>query len=158
MPNRFKWLLLLFEIAAALLFASCPAQLWDAGIPPYAVTTPVYKIAGPDDLCTLGGIFFDFYNKSEKEVIFIETCMNVFDTQTGELAFSGAGQLTSISSCKIEKTQKKNLCISLDEYLYKLETNSLCVDNFFISKIEYNDGTSWQDKFGVYANTYKEEA
>ena len=158
MPNRFKWLLLLFEIAAALLFASCPAQLWDAGIPPYAVTTPVYKIAGPDDLCTLGGIFFDFYNKSEKEVIFIETCMNVFDTRTGEIAFSGAGGLTSGAACKIPKSELKNLCISLDEYLWQMQTSSLCVDNFFIKKIKYSDGSIWQDKLGVYANTFTGEA
>ena len=107
MPKQFKALLLLCEIAAAVLLSSCLLQLWDVGTPPYAITKPVDRIAGPDDVCTLGGVFFDFYNKSEKEVIFIETCMNVFDTQTGELAFSGAGQLTSISSCKIEKTQKK---------------------------------------------------
>lgn len=158
MPKQFKALLLLCEIAAAVLLSSCLLQLWDVGTPPYAITKPVYRIAGPDDVCTLGGVFFDFYNKSEKEVVFIETCMNVFDSQTGELAFAGAGGLTSISSCLIEQKQNRNLCISLDEYVYKLETDSLCIDNFFISKIEYNDGTSWQDKIGVYAKSFKEEA
>ena len=157
MPKQTKWLLLLFEIVTAVLFAGCPAQFLDLGAPPYAITTPVYKIAGPDDVCTIGGVFFDFYNKSEKEVVFLETCMNVFDRQTGELAFPGSGSLSSKASCKIEKAGKKNLCISLDEYLFQLEANSFCVDNFFISRIEYSDGSSWQDKLGAYAKSYKEE-
>ena len=158
MPKQFKGLLLLFEIAIAVLFSGCPAQLKNAGTPPYAITKPVYRIAGPDDICTLGGVFFDFYNKSEKEVVFIETCMNVFDSKSGELAFSGAAGLTSGSECSVLKTQKKNLCIPLDEYLWQIETPSLCADNFFISKIKYADGTIWQDKLGVYANSFEQEA
>ena len=157
MPKSFKWLLLLLETASALLLASCPSQLWDAGIPPYAVTAPVYKIAGPDDLCSLGGIFFDFYNKTEKEVIFIETCMNVFDSRNGELAFAGGGGFSSGSDCKILKEEKKNLCIPLDKYLWQMQIDSICVDNFFISKIKYADGSIWQDKLGVYANSYSGE-
>ena len=158
MPRQFKGLLLLLEIAAAVLLSSCISQLWNEGTPPYAITKPVYRIAGPDDVCTLGGVFFDFYNKSEKEVVFIETCMNVFDSQTGNLAFPGAGELRSGAACSIEKTQKKNLCIPLDEYLWQIETSSLCTDNFFISKIKYADGSIWQDNLGIYANSYKEEA
>ena len=161
MSKQFKLLLLLFEIAIAVLFSSCLTQLWDVwnvGVPPYAITKPVYRIAGPDDVCTIGGVFFDFYNKTDKEVIFIETCMNVFDKQTCKLAFSKAGGLRSGSSCSITSSQKKNLCIPLDEYLYQIGSTSLCVDNFFISKIEYNDGSIWQDKLGIYAETCREDA
>ena len=157
MPRQFKGLLLLLEIAAAVLLSSCISQLWDVGTPPYAITKPVYRIAGPDDVCSLGGIFFDFYNKSEKEVVFIETCMNVYNNQTGNLAFPGAGGLHSGASYIIKQTQTKNLCIPLDEYLCQLETTSLCVDNFFISKIEYADGSIWQDKTGAYANLCSKE-
>ena len=158
MPKQFKALLILLEIAAAVFLSSCLSQLWDAGTPPYAITKPVYRIAGPDDVCTIGGVFFDFYNKSEKEVVFIETCMNVFDSKTGNLAFPGAGGMRSGSSCNIDKTQKKNLCIPLDEYLYQIDSTSRYVDNFFISKIEYSDGSIWQDKLGIYSNSFKEEA
>ena len=157
MPKQFKALLLLLEIAAAVLLSSCLSQLWNTDTPPYAITKPVYRIAGPDDVCTLGGIFFDFYNKSEKEVVFIETCMNVFDSQTGSLAFSGAGGLRAGASYMIKHSQTKNLCIPLDDYLCRSDNSSLCVDNFFISKIEYADGSIWQDKLGVYANLCSEE-
>ena len=159
MIKQFKWLLLLFEIAVtAVLVSGCPSLLWNVGSPPYAISKPVYKIAGPDDVCSLGGIFFDFYNKSEKEVVCIETCMNVFNRGTGELAFSGAGGLSSGASCSVQKSQTKNLCIPLDEYLWQMETGGLCVDNFFISRIQYSDGSSWQDKLGVYAYSYSEDA
>ena len=158
MPKQFKGLLLLCEIAGALLLAGCPLQVGKAGTPPYAITKPVYRIAGPDDVCSLGGIFFDFYNKTEKEVVFIETCMSVFNTNTGQLAFDGAGGLISGANCKIVKNQKKNLCIPLDDYLLQMENPSLCADNFFIKQIKYADGSSWQDKTGTYAYYYEKEA
>ena len=158
MPKQFKGLFLVFEIAIAVLFASCPSQLWNAGAPPYAISKPVYRIAGPDDICTIGGIFFDFYNKSEKEIVFIETCMNVYNSKSGELAFSGAGGLSSRAECSVQKSQKKNLCIPLDQYLWQIENDSLCTDNFFIRTIKYADGTIWQDKLGVYANSFEQEA
>lgn len=174
MPKQFRWLLLFFEIAIAVLFAGCLTQLWDVGAPPYAITNPVYRISGPDDACSLGGVFFDFYNKSEKEVIFIQTCMNVFDKKTKQEAFAGAVGLVCDSNCIIRQQEKKNLCIPLDDYLWQLQpssqpssqsssqpssqSSSLCVDNFFISKIEYSDGSCWQDKFGVYSNSCLEDA
>ena len=157
MPKHFKWLLLLSEIAIAFLLAGCPSQLQGGGAPPYAITKPVYRIAGPDDVCSLGGIFFDFYNKTEKEVVFIETCMNVFDKSTGELAFAGAAGLSCGASCSIEKKARKNLCIPLDDYLYQTDDLLLCPDNFFVKKIKYADGSIWQDWQGLYAYSSREE-
>ena len=158
MPEKLNGLILAFGVALAVLFTSCPSQLWNADAPPYAISKPVYRNAGPDDTCTIGGVFFDFYNKSEKEIVFIETCMNVYNSKSGELAFSGAGGLTSGAECIVQKLQKKNLCIPLDEYLWQIENTSLCTDNFFIKKIIYADGTIWQDKLGVYSNSWDQEA
>ena len=159
MSKQLKRLFLLLEIsAAAALVTGCPSQLWEAESPPYAITTPVYRIAGPDDLCTLGGVFLDFYNKSEKEVVFIETCMNVFNRKTGELAFEGAGGMLSESICLLQSHERKSLCIPLDEFIWQLDSPSFIVDNFFITRIEYSDGTTWQDKVGVYTSKYGEEA
>ena len=158
MPRQFKGLLLLLEIAAAVLLSSCISQLWDVGTPPYAITKPVYRIAGPDDVCTLGGVFFDFYNKSEKEVVYIKTCMNVFDmSTTTEPALFHSKRFSSEASCVLKPNETKNLCIPLDDYLWKFETPALCVDNFCITVIEYADGSIWHDYTGVYSNSYKEE-
>ena len=159
MLKQFKWPLMVLELAVtALLVSGCPAQLWNDGTPPYAVTAPVYRLAGPDDICTFGGVFFDFYNKSEKEVIFIKICMNVFDSQSGSLAFDGAAQLSCGAQCKLQKSQKSNFCVSLDQYMCELAGQTPSIDNFYICRIEYADGTSWTDALGVYADTYRLEA
>ena len=157
MPKQFKALLLLAEIAAAMLISSCNSQLWNVGTPPYAITKPVYRIAGPDDVCTLGGVFFDFYNKAEKEVVYIKTCMNVFDLTATEPALFSSKRLISEASCLLKPNETKNLCIPLDDYLWKLKTPAICVDNFCITVIEYSDGSVWQDYTGIYSNSYKEE-
>ena len=159
MSKSIKRLLLVFEIlVAVLLSAGCPGGLLSTGTPPYSITTPACRMAGPDDQCSVGGVFFDFLNKSEKEVIFIETCMNIFNLQSGQLAFAGAGGLSCRSSCSIPVKQTKKLCIPLDEYLWQMDFSQLCIDNFFIRRIEYADGTSWQDNFGVYAISVLQEA
>ena len=82
---------------------------------PFGISKPVYRLSGPDDLCSVGGVFFDFYNKSEKEVVFINACMNMFDS-SGALAFDGAAGISSGAACKIPGNNNKNLCISLDEF------------------------------------------
>ena len=158
MSKQFKYLLLLFEIATAVFLAGCHMQFWDISSPPYAITKPIYKFAGPDDVCTLGGVFFDFYNKSEKEIVFIQACMNVFDKKTSEPAFEGSVGFLSGAPCILKSREKKNLCIPLDDYLCQMENQSFVVDNFFITRIEYADGTFWQDTIGVYSSSYKEEA
>ena len=159
MFNQFKRLFLIFgTVVTAALFTGCSAQFWDEGAPPYSVTAPVYRLAGPDDICTGGGVFFDFYNKSEKEVVFIKVCMNIYDSGTGALAFAGASELTCGSSCHLQKSQKSNFCVSLDEYSLPGPDESLFIDNFFISRIEYSDGSCWNDRLGVYADLYRKEA
>ena len=160
MPKLFKWLLLLFEILlAAMLVSACPSQLCKSTPPPYALSSPVYRPAQAQDACLVGGIFFDFYNKSEKEVVFIQASMNVFNKNTGELAFAGAAGLSAGSECSIQYCQTKSLCIPLDDYIWQLgDSSSFCVDNFFIRRIEYADGSVWQDNLGVYAYSYREES
>ena len=159
MLTQFKWLLLLLELAVtAMLVSGCPAQLWNNASPPYTVTAPVYRLAGPDDICSFCGVFFDFYNKSEKEVIYIKICMNIYDSQSGALAFDGAAELTCGTQCHLQKSQKTNFCVSLDQYNFELANQTPYIDNFYISRIEYTDGTSWTDVFGVYADSYQKEA
>ena len=159
MKKHITWSLLMLEVAVVIFITSgCPARLWDITSPPYSISKPAYRTAGPDDLCTRGGIFFDFCNRSSKTVVSLETKMNVFDCETGAPAFSGTGCITTGSQCCIQKQTQRNFCISLDQYFADSIPSALSVDNFYISKIKYADGSEWKDYLGVYSDIFNLEA
>lgn len=121
--------------------------------PEFAVSSPVYKKGKTGESCELGGVCFDFYNKSSKKVISIETKMNVYNPATKQTAFAGVGTITSSFNGEIEAGQKKEMCVSLDEYITTACDIDFLIEQFYISRILYSDGSEWKDYFGVYAQT-----
>jgi hypothetical protein len=150
MKKQITWSLLLLETAVVVFITSgCPSMLWDITSPPYSISKPVYYS---------GGVFFNFYNKSNKTVVFVETKMNVLDAKTGSIAFAGTGCITTGAPCNIQNCAQNDFCISLNQYISNSIPSELIVENFFISKIEYSDGSCWKDYLGVYADTFCMEA
>ena len=136
MQKQKTWSLLMVEVAVVIFITSgCPSRLWDITSPPYLISKPSYQE---------GGVAFDFCNRSSKTVIYIETKMNVPDR----------GCITSSSPCSIQKNLQNNFCISLEEYFSNAIPSSLVIDNFYISKIRYSDGSEWKDYLGVYADYF----
>jgi len=122
-------------------------------IPEFSISKPVYKAGKIDKCCELAGVFFDFYNKSSSTVNYIEIKMNVFDKATKKNAFIGVGTITAEMSCSIGSGDTKNLCIPLDEYMTVIPDSDLLVDQFYISTVQFSDGTSWNDFAGIYATS-----
>lgn len=148
----------LFIIFPLLLFmvSGCSDNASDITKPPFSVTQPEYKDSSKDSRCVLGGVYFNFYNRGECSVAYIETRMNVYDRKTRKTAFTGYGTIESGSSVKIRKNETRQLCVSLDQYITVKALEGYYIDQFYISRIEFEDGTVWEDNFGLYAVSSKE--
>ncbi|MGI5107371.1 hypothetical protein H0R94_10155 [Treponema socranskii] len=44
-----------------------------------------------------------------------------------------------------------NAEFSLDDYISEMPDEAYCIDFLYVSKIEYDDGSVWEDPFGLYA-------
>ena len=139
----------LFLAAGVFQFVSC--GLPGTFQPEFTVSSPVYKSSLEDSSCKTGGVYFDFYNKSEREVVFMKIRMNVYDKKTGLMAFIGTGTIESSCSVSVAPGETKTLCVSLDPYITVKAEEGYFIDQFYISCIRYSDGSVWKDILGVYA-------
>ena len=121
--------------------------------PEFCIANPVYKSGEIDGICKLGGVFFDFYNKSAYSVQFLEIRMNIYDKNTGKEAFIGTGTIVSEMECNIESGEKRKLCIPLDQYMVVCPLKDCIIDQFYISKIKFSDGREWHDILGLYSTS-----
>ena len=144
-----KRILFILNLAGALCFSGC--ALFTDNSPQFAVSTPVYKKGEIENSCRLGGVCFEFYNKSSKRVISIQTKMNVYNSATKETAFVGVGTISSSFNGIVDAKTKKDMCVSLDEYITTSSDCDFLIEQFYISRIVYSDGTEWKDYFGIYS-------
>ena len=119
--------------------------------PLFSVTRPEYKSNTEDDRCKIGGVYFDFYNKADSAVVFMQVRMNVYENRGGNQAFLGQGTIVSDSEIVIEIGETKQMCIPLDEYITVVPKGKYFIDQFYVSRLEYEDGSVWKDEFGLYA-------
>ena len=142
---------IIIPLVFILIISSCAKNTVDITRPMFAVSAPAYKDSKTDSRCVIGGVYFDFYNRADCSVIYLETRMNVYDRGTQKNAFAGYGTLENGSSLVIKSGEKKQLCVSLDDYITAVSKEGYCIDQFYISRIEYEDGRVWIDNFGLYA-------
>ncbi|AEE16750.1 hypothetical protein [Treponema brennaborense] len=117
---------------------------------PYVISKPVCKIGAQDGICRFAGVFFDFYNASAKTVSAIEIHCMIYADSGGKNPFIGSNSIRSRFERPIAPQELKNLCAVLDAYITVIPEKPYIVDQFFIAKIEYTDGSTWTDTFGIY--------
>lgn len=144
-----KYFFLLIILQSLMLFGC--TLLNENTYPKFTVSKPVYKNAESDPTCEIGGVYFNFYNKSKNNIESMEIRMRVFDRTTRQMAFPGIGTIISILECDIQSKEHKKFCISLDSYITIFSNSDYLIDEFYISKIRYSDGSVWEDKYGIYA-------
>lgn len=132
-----------------LLIISC--SLPQDKLPLFTISEPVYKSSAEDSTCKTGGVYFDFYNKADSTVTFMEIRMNIFDPVSGKMAFTGTGTIVTRQAVSIAAGEIKHLCINLDSYITVSKESGYYIDQFYISRLEYSDGQVWKDYLGVYA-------
>jgi len=149
--NRWKYLIILLT---AILPASC--DFADIEPPPYIITRPVFSITARPPVFNYAGITFEFLNKSGKTVNSVSVSFMLFDARTKTSPFTGSNVFNITKPDSVPPNEKKEICISLDWYIHIAPAEPYLIDFFYISEIQYADGSVWQDKNGLfYTGTVK---
>ena len=74
----------------------------------------------------------------------------LFD-QDGEPAYECRSKISLEIERKISAGEKSTFCISLDNFMNSVPSELLMVDYLYLAKIEYEDGTCWEDPYGLIA-------
>ncbi len=117
---------------------------------PYAVTEPECMIGNRDYEHDFAGIHFVFYNNTEKIVTGFKCSFIVFDS-TGELNPLIGSNILSLKYTQLINSQdKREIVFSLDPYIQQIPSEPYLVDFFYVSRIEYEDGSVWTDPYGAW--------
>ena len=144
-------------VIAAILFMACEypdwvivdnPQLAPSEVPPFVITKPVVEIAERINYFKCAGIVFKFLNNSEEPVDKITVSFMLFDTKTQASPFTGSNVFEIEKWGFVASGENKEICISLDNFIYVAPNEPYLIDFFYISEILYTDGSAWQDRHG----------
>ncbi len=138
-----KSILLFFSVLAASLTGCMHVSSI-----PYAISEPECKVGRVDGMHDFAGIYFTFYNNSEKRVKnVIFTCI-VFDSDGEKSPLIGSNIISAKFSQEITSYDVHDIVFSLDPYINIEPVEPYIIDFFYIKKIEYLDGSVWEDPYG----------
>lgn len=95
------------------------------------------------------GLNFRLKNKSPKKMNKVTLVFYVFD-ENGEPPLCVKNHIVLTLNCEIEPGEILEDCISLDKYVFNLDSEYYEIDYLYVSQIVYEDETTWNDPFGNY--------
>ncbi len=142
-----KNIFILFLFSFVLIFFGCKN---------FSIESLPYLVAGEfvmeedSENYSVCGLDFQFYNQSVKEVKEISVVFFLFD-KDGEPAYECSNRITIEIETRIEAGDSFKKCLSLDRFMNQFPEEKLYVDYLYVSRIEYDDGSLWEDPFGLTA-------
>lgn len=137
----------LFVLMFVLLVSGCKSNSFEPV--PYVVAGEFVMDENSEEY-SICGVNALVLNKSEKNICSMNMVFFLFD-RDGE----PAGECQSMLSFEIEKSilgnQKAAFCVGLDKYMNSVPEEVLQVDYIYLSKIVYEDGSVWEDPYGLAA-------
>ena len=118
--------------------------------PPFVITRPVCEINERQGYYKYAGIWFNYLNTSSVAVDEVTVSFMLYDSKTSENPFIGSNRFAITKLDILPPNVNKEIYISLDQYIYIAPVNPYLVDFFYISKIHFTDGSSWEDKYGLF--------
>jgi hypothetical protein len=119
---------------------------------PYIISKPTCYAETKEGYYNFVGVEFEYANISDKIVTKISVSFIVYDADTKQNPFIGTNIINETfgGSRIIKSKEKKLLIISLDPYIYVAPAQPYLIDFFYISSVEFSDGSSWEDHNGIY--------
>ncbi len=147
MKKSIRHLFRYFLIIVLFLISGCKTYSLDSV--PYVMTGEfvMEENAAEYSIC---GVDVFLINKSEKAMKKINLVFFLFD-QDGEPAYECRSKISLEIERKISAGEKSTFCISLDNFMNSVPSELLMVDYLYLAKIEYEDGTCWEDPYGLIA-------
>ena len=142
-----KRFLRIISFLVFLLLSGCKAFSLDSI--PYVISgTFVMEDSSTDyQIC---GVDFNLLNKGDKEIKRINIVFFLFD-KDGEPAYECRNRISVEIEKYIYPGENVSFCMSLDSFMNLIPEDILLVDYLYIAKIEYEDGSVWEDPYGLIA-------
>lgn len=134
-------------IICMLMMAGCKAYTQDSV--PYVMNGEFVMEDKLSDY-SICGIDLYLLNKSEKEIKSVCIVFFLFD-KDGEPASECRNKISFEIEKYLSGGEDSSFCISLDKYMNSIPSEPLLVDYLYLSKIEYEDGSLWEDPYGLVA-------
>lgn len=115
---------------------------------PYVINGNFVMEDGASDY-SICGVDFYLLNKSSKEIKKINVVFYLFD-KDGEPAYECRSKISGEIEKRIEAGGESNFCMCLDSFMNLVPSEPLLVDYLYLSKIEYEDGSQWEDPYGLF--------
>lgn len=141
-------LIFLISICGAELFSGC-TTLSDASCP-YIISDVEMQIGESENICQFANANFQFFNNSNKSVKNFTVSFHIFD-ESGENPFFGTNKVTAFCDEEIGAGEIRRIFVPMDSFLQVAPEKPFELDYFYVRKINYIDGSSWEDYFGLYA-------
>ena len=134
-------------LASFFVIISCKNYAQDYS--PYVADCDFVMDEGAEEY-SICGIKCLVMNKSDKNIKSLNLVFYLFD-KDGEPATECQSKLEFNIEKDIPAGQSVSFCISLDKYINTIPSENLFVDYVYLSKIEYEDGSTWDDPLGLIA-------
>ncbi|GHV77506.1 hypothetical protein AGMMS49942_23270 [Spirochaetia bacterium] len=148
MKINFKNCVLFPTVVYSLLFVSC--KLAQDEFPPYVVSKPVCLIEQKIGYFNFVGIEFDLFNSGDKNISNFYISFMVYDADTQKNPFAGSNVIKMSFDGLVKRQETQKFFVDLDSYVYTVPAKAYLIDFFCITKIVYEDGSTWEDTAGVY--------
>jgi len=138
-----------FCLLISIIFIGCATEA--SFSKPYYISNSKVTIGENPGICKFACVSFNFYNNSESIVKNIKFSARIYDAEGESAGLISNGIKCNIES-KIEPKEDIPITLSLDEIIGPEIDENYSVDFLYATEIEYEDGTSWSDPFGLYCN------
>ena len=142
--NKIKHIVLM---CLTCLLISCSCYSLDSV--PYVMTGEFVMEEGAADY-SICGVDLYLFNKSDKDIKRIYLVFFLFD-KDGEPAMECSNKIYAVIEKEVFAGETENFCMSLDSFMNSVPEDYLIIDYLYLSKIEYEDGTVWEDPYGLIA-------
>ena len=133
------------SILLSLLLISCNGYSLDSI--PYVISGDFVMNDGSKDY-SICGVDIYLFNKSEKEISSVNVVFFLFD-KDGEPAVECQNKISAQVEQPVSGQEDCTFCLSLDRFMNSVPEENLLVDYLYLSRIEYEDGSCWEDPYGL---------
>lgn len=132
-------------IVFSFILISCNGYSLDSI--PYVISGDFVMDEGSKEY-SICGVDLYLFNKSEKEISSVNVVFFLFD-KDGEPAVECSNKISAKIEQIVPGEEDCNFCLSLDRFMNSVPEEELLVDYLYLSKIEYEDGSCWEDPYGL---------
>lgn len=131
----------------ASIFALCLASCARYEAAPYIVSAPQQIIGEREGYFALAGVVFDLWNAARKDISSVTVSFLVYDSETDANPLNGPNLVTARFNGIVPAGSSESFAVSLDARLFTIPAKPYRLDFFTIPRIEYTDGSAWEDPF-----------